>query len=68
MIVKRLDAQAVHAMAYSLYEREGQFAVHDAVMAGTIPHDNWAYCEPCEIDSPMFSGACLVCSTERIES
>ena len=47
--------------AMEIYEAKGQFAVHEAAMDGTLKVDCWAYCEPCEIDSPIEDGCCLVC-------
>ena len=53
----------MHTKAYAIYESKGQFAVHDAVHNGILDCDQWAHCEPCEINSPMHGGACLVCGT-----
>ena len=58
------DVEQIFAKAYGIYERSGQFAVHDAVGRGELPCDGWHYCEPCEIESPIFANACLVCASE----
>jgi hypothetical protein len=47
--------------AYKIYTAYGQCAVHDAVKAGRLPCDGWAYCAPCETESSMLDGECLVC-------
>jgi len=48
-----------------LYQSKGQQAVFDYA----LKHKDikWSYCEPCEIDSPIEDGACLVCGSQ-IES
>jgi hypothetical protein len=49
--------------AIAIYEQHGQFAVHDAAESGELVADYWAWCEPCETDSPITDGCCLVCGT-----
>ena len=54
----------VHEAAYAIYEKNGQWAVHDAAKNGQLQCDTWSHCVPCEAESPMLGGACLVCATE----
>ncbi len=49
--------------AYKIYEMHGQFAVHNAAETGKLRVDLWGECEPCEIESPIEGGCCLVCGT-----
>jgi len=61
-----MNIEQIHAAAYAIYEKQGQHAVHDAVENGQLQCDEWAHCGPCEIESPMLGGACLVCATEKV--
>lgn len=49
-------------IAYDIYEVSGQ----DGVLkwARELPLE-WAWCEPCEYESPIDKNTCLVCGTER---
>jgi hypothetical protein len=49
--------------AVAIYEAKGQSAVFTAADDGTLKVDCWAYCEPCETESPIEGGVCLVCGT-----
>ena len=49
--------------ALEIYERGGQYAVYDAVLAGELLADCWSPCLPCEDDTPHEEGTCLVCGT-----
>lgn len=49
----------------SIYEKKGQDGVFE--YAGKHPGIPLRFCEPCEIDSPVFDGACLVCGTHNPE-
>ena len=53
-----------HELAYSIYEKDGQDGVFNAVHQGLLKCDGWCYCEPCEIESPYEDHACLVCATQ----
>jgi hypothetical protein len=44
------------------YEKGGQSAVFDFVIKN-FPELIWAYCKPCESDSPIDDSTCLVCGT-----
>ena len=50
-------------LAYILYSFWGQSKVYDAVNEGVIDHDTWAYCEPCDCESPFLRKSCLVCGS-----
>ena len=54
--------------AYKLYKKGGQHLVYDYVTKGLLKHDKWGYCEPCEIDSPIYDESCLVCGSIYKES
>ena len=45
-----------------LYEKAGQSGVFDYIN-NNHPEIPWAYCEPCEIDSPVEDSTCLVCGS-----
>lgn len=45
-----------------IYEKHGQFAVHDFIRT-QHPEVAWAYCGPCEIESPVYDDCCLVCGS-----
>jgi hypothetical protein len=49
--------------AYRLYRKGGQHLVYDCVTKGLLKHDKWGYCEPCEINSPIYDDSCLVCGS-----
>ena len=52
---------------YRIYEKGGQYAVYDFIN-DNYPEQSWAWCEPCESESPIDTDyACLVCAspTER---
>ncbi len=50
----------------SLYDEGGQSAIYDYVNEH-YPNWDWAYCEPCECDSPVWNSngqkVCAVCFT-----
>lgn len=46
----------------AMYERGGQHAVF-AYVTSRYPHIPWALCAPCEAQSPVLDGACLVCGS-----
>jgi hypothetical protein len=51
-----------------IYTKHGQSAVFDYInhlyADGTLDESvTWQVCEPCECESPIFAGACLVCGT-----
>ena len=50
-------------LAYILYSFWGQSKVYDAVNDGVIDHDTWAYCKPCDCESPFLMKSCLVCGS-----
>lgn len=52
--------QALHTVAYWIYERLGQDSVLEFGSFLDLPH---AYCEPCEWMSPFVDNACLVCGS-----
>ena len=54
--------------AYKLYKKGGQYLVYDYVNQGLLKHDKWKYCEPCEIDSPIYDDSCLACGSIYKES
>lgn len=58
------DTMGNYEKAYAIYEAEGQDGVFKAVHDGTLQSEGWAWCEPCEIRSPVYDGACLVCGSE----
>jgi hypothetical protein len=62
-----VDSAMNYDKACLIYEAKGQFAVHDAAKDGTLKVDHWGYCVPCEIESPIEGGCCLVCGTEYEE-
>ena len=45
----------------TIYKKKGQDGVFE--YAGKHPEIPWRFCEPCGIESPIFEGSCLVCST-----
>jgi len=47
-----------------VYEASGQSAVFDYILSNH-PETAWDYCEPCEIQSPMLDGDCLVCGSRK---
>jgi len=49
--------------AVEIYDRDGQYAVYDAVLAGELFADCWSPCHSCEDDTPHEDGTCLVCGT-----
>ena len=51
---------AIHKVAFWLYERYGQDRVLEF---GDLLDTPQAYCEPCELISPYVDDACLVCGT-----
>ena len=53
---------------YKLYKKGGQHLVYDYVNQGLLKHDKWGYCEPCEIDSPIYDDSCLACGSMYKES
>jgi hypothetical protein len=57
------DNMSNHELAYSIYEKSGQYVVFDSVNEGLLKCDRWCYCEPCETESPYEDNACLVCAT-----
>ena len=59
-----VDSAMNYDKACLIYEAKGQFAVHDAAKDGTLKVDHWGYCVPCEIESPIEGGCCLVCGTQ----
>ena len=54
-------------LCYIIYQGFGQSGVIDFIRSRqenvTLMDVGWALCEPCEIDSPIYEGACLVCGT-----
>jgi hypothetical protein len=68
--IKSMSAtvQKNHEVAYGIYEKSGQSAVFDAVNNGMLDCDEWSYCGPCEIESPFYEKACLVCATPSSKS
>ena len=54
--------------AYKLYTQGGQGLVYDYVNEGKLKYDKWGYCEPCEWESPIYRGDCLVCGSIYKES
>ena len=49
--------------AVEIYHKYGQYAVYRACEEGTLDHDAWWRCEPCETITPFSEGTCLVCGT-----
>jgi len=56
--------QTNYEKAVEIYEAQGQSAVFDAVLSGTLNATSWHWCEPCECESPHEDKTCLVCGTE----
>jgi hypothetical protein len=56
--------QTNYEKAVEIYEAQGQSAVFDAVLSGTLTATSWHWCEPCECESPHEDKTCLVCGTE----
>ena len=52
----------LHEICERIYSKHGQGAVMDYIVTNH-PMVPWSYCEPCETDSPMDDGACLVCGS-----
>jgi hypothetical protein len=50
-------------VAHQIYQSAGQDGVIEWAIAEGL--DTWAWCVPCEYDSPMSEGTCLVCWTVR---
>jgi hypothetical protein len=57
--------QTNYEKAVEIYEAQGQSAVFDAVLSGTLTATNWHWCEPCECESPHEDKTCLVCGTKN---
>jgi hypothetical protein len=47
-------------ITHEVYQKDGQSGVFKWVLE-RAPFLKWMYCEPCEIDSPVKSGVCVVC-------
>jgi len=47
-----------------IYEKDGASAVIEAALEGELLVDHWGECVPCEADSPIEDGVCLVCGTK----
>ena len=54
--------------AYKYYELGGYHAVIDACNRGKLKYDNYGFCEPCEIEQPIYDDACLSCGTTYKEN
>lgn len=62
--VENLDFDiSVHQKAETIYARLGPSGVYDAANEGILPYDKWVYCQPCDTETPLFEGLCLVCGT-----
>jgi hypothetical protein len=57
--------QTNYEKAVEIYEAQGQSAVFDAVLGGTLTATSWHWCEPCECESPHEDKTCLVCGTKN---
>lgn len=55
-------ASLLYEKCLEIYENSGQSGVFDFIAANS-PDTAWAYCEPCEIESPIEDGDCLVCGS-----
>ena len=55
-------ASSLYGKCLEVYEKSGQGGVFDLITAN-FPDTRWAYCEPCEIESPLEDGDCLVCGS-----
>ena len=48
-----------------IYEKFGQSGVFKAVESGELKcNERFEWCQPCEIHSPIWGNACLVCGTQ----
>ena len=63
-----MKEKANECIAYEIYENQGQDGVFKACHNGTLKFDFWKYCNPCEIESPIYDNCCLVCSTINKET
>lgn len=54
----------MYEICLAIYNRFGQDGV--IKFCDAIGWDEWLVCEPCEIESPVENGICLVCGTEVI--
>lgn len=45
-----------------IYEKDGQDGVFDEALKHPF-FIKWAYCDPCEIESPVWKSVCAVCWT-----
>jgi len=52
----------IYPVCERIYERYGQSAVFDFVLTH-YPEIKWERCLPCEIESPIQNGLCLVCGS-----
>ena len=70
--MKEDPTESIERKAYEIYQKDGQDAVLDfAKKHGDEVGVTWGMCEPCESESPMLNGTCLVCGTptwEKYES
>jgi hypothetical protein len=57
-----MTAQQIFEKSLELYENGGQSAVLE--WAATQLTCDWKYCDPCEYNSPVLGGLCLVCWSE----
>lgn len=54
--------------AYELYTQGGYDLICYSIEKGKLKYDKWGYCEPCELESPIYKNDCLVCGTQYKES
>lgn len=55
-------SESIYDKCLTAYEAGGQQAVFNLVLS-EHPDTKWEYCEPCEIESPVADGTCLVCGS-----
>jgi hypothetical protein len=65
--VEAIGEQVNYQTALEIYEEQGQSGVYDAVNDGTLWHDSWHRCTPCEDDTPHYKSTCLVCGTFNLK-
>jgi hypothetical protein len=68
MTILYVNEKANECIAYEIYENQGQDGVFKACHNGILKFDFWKYCNPCEIESPIYDNCCLVCGTINKES
>jgi hypothetical protein len=50
--------------AVEIYHQSGQYAIYRACEDGSLDHDAWLRCVPCEDITPFSEEVCLVCETQ----